>query len=105
MKSAITLAVVILISFLAGTVRAGSGVLDLTVLENYSNQPVPAYITRNNTPANNPVTDRGATLGRVLFYDKRLSRIDTISCASCHQQAHAFGDPAAASTGVAGTTG
>jgi cytochrome c peroxidase len=41
----------------------------------------------------------------VLFYDKRLSHNNTISCSSCHQQAFAFGDPAVASTGVAGTTG
>ncbi len=87
---------------------AQQGVLDLTRLENYANQPVPAYILRDNTPGApnpNPITNAGATLGRVLFYDKRLSRNATISCASCHQQAHAFGDGAVASTGVAGTTG
>lgn len=87
---------------------AQDGVLDLTQLPNSANQPVPAYILRDNTPGGpnpNPITDAGATLGRVLFYDKRLSRNATISCASCHQQAHAFGDGAIASTGVAGTTG
>src|SRR6516162_6158026 len=31
----------------------------------------------DNTPANNPVTDAGATLGRVLFYDTRLSANNT----------------------------
>lgn len=48
------------------------GVLDLTRLANYANQPVPAYILRDNTPGApnpNPITDAGATLGRVLFYD------------------------------------
>jgi len=85
---------------------AGDGIIDLTKLANYAAQPVPAYLTpgRTNTGANT-ITDLGATLGRVLFYDKRLSRNDTISCASCHQQARAFGDTPAASTGVAGTTG
>ena len=86
------------------TAQAGSGVLDLTTLANYAVQPIPAYITRTNTTAGNAITDKGATLGRVLFYDKRLSKDNTIACASCHQQAHAFGDPATASTGVAGTT-
>ncbi|MEN3941178.1 cytochrome c peroxidase [Prosthecobacter sp. SYSU 5D2] len=85
--------------------RAGDGIIDLTNLANYASQDVPAYITRNNTTAGNAITDLGATLGRVLFYDKRLSRNDTISCASCHQQAHAFSDTATASTGVNGTTG
>jgi cytochrome c peroxidase len=81
------------------------GVVDLTKLANYANQSKPVYITRTNTPTNNRITDAGATLGRVLFYDKRLSRNSTISCASCHQQANAFGDTATASTGVDGTTG
>lgn len=89
------------------SVSAGDGIVDLTNLANYANQTVPAYINpaKNNTPANNPITNKGATLGRILFYDKRLSRTDTISCASCHQQAHGFSDAATASTGVAGTTG
>lgn len=41
-----------------------------------------------------------ATLGRVLFYDKRLSSSNTISCASCHQQEFAFADSKAFSEGV-----
>jgi cytochrome c peroxidase len=90
----------------AATLQAKDGVLDLTTLHNYANQNVPAYArNRDNTPLDNAITDAGATLGRVLFYDKRLSRNNTISCASCHQQAHAFGDTATASTGVDGITG
>ncbi len=80
-------------------------VIDLTKPANYANQPVPAYITRDNTPLDNGITDLGATLGRVLFYDKRLSRNNTISCSSCHAQDNAFSDTATASVGVAGTTG
>lgn len=48
------------------------------------------------------VTDEGATLGRVLFYDTELSSDGTVSCASCHQQDRAFSDPVARSTGVSG---
>ena len=80
-------------------------VLDLNNLANYANQPVPPYITKDNTPASNPLTDAGATLGRVLFYDKKLSSDNSTACASCHLQQHAFGDPAQASIGVNGTTG
>jgi cytochrome c peroxidase len=91
---------------LAQTVPAQTpGVLDLTTLANYANQGKPVYITQTNTPVTNPITDAGATLGRVLFHDKRLSRNNTVSCASCHQQANAFGDLSLASTGVNGTTG
>lgn len=78
--------------------------INLNALENYAKQTIPAYITRDNTNAN-AITDKGATLGRVLFYDKNLSKNNTISCASCHKQEFAFGDNAIASVGVNGTTG
>lgn len=84
---------------------AQDGVVDLTKLRNYANQPRPAYITRDNTPGNNAITDAGATLGRILFYDKRLSRNSTVSCSSCHEQSRGFGDDATASLGVNGSTG
>lgn len=79
-------------------------ILDLTQPANYANQGKPAYITKDNT-LTNPITDLGATLGRVLFYDKRLSRNDSVSCSTCHQQQHAFSDLSSASSGVSGTTG
>jgi len=41
-----------------------------------------------------------ATLGRVLFYDTRLSATNTVSCGSCHQQEFAFADNVALSDGV-----
>lgn len=78
--------------------------IDLNNLANYANQSIPNYITKDNT-GGNPITDKGATLGRVLFYDKNLSSNNTISCSSCHQQANAFSDGAVASVGVNGTTG
>src|SRR5262245_7808170 len=56
----------------------------------------------DNTPADNPVTDNGATLGRVLFYDRRFSANNTISCGSCHVQSHAFADPNRFSRGFQG---
>lgn len=107
MKTAALLLVnaTLLLSLSAQTSTAQEGVIDLTTLANYANQGKPVYITRTNTPVANPITDAGATLGRVLFHDKRLSRNNTVSCASCHQQEHGFGDTSLASTGVNGTTG
>jgi cytochrome c peroxidase len=97
--------VAMMVASQAAVVGSGEGgVIDLTRPENYANQPVPAYITRDNTPQGNEITNLGATLGRVLFYDKRLSRNNTVSCASCHQQEHAFSDRSLASVGVSGTT-
>lgn len=81
-----------------------AGNIDLNSLPNYANQDVPGYISKDNT-ANNPITDRGAVLGRVLFYDKNLSSDNTVACASCHQQSFAFSDGDIASAGVNGNTG
>jgi cytochrome c peroxidase len=61
-----------------------------------------AVADTNNTPATNPTTDEGATLGRVLFYDKRMSHGDGVSCSSCHRQANGFSDPNQFSTGFDG---
>jgi cytochrome c peroxidase len=77
------------------------GRIDPEQLFNYANQPVPAYITKNNR-GGRVISDEKATLGRVLFYDKSLSVDFSISCASCHQQAFAFSDTAVASAGVMG---
>ncbi|HBJ35623.1 MAG TPA: cytochrome-c peroxidase [Planctomycetaceae bacterium] len=73
----------------------------------YSEISVPAYAAQtavqfDNTPDDNPITDHGATLGRVLFYDKTLSKNGAVSCASCHKQELAFTDDAALSVGFDG---
>lgn len=52
--------------------------------------------------ANPQITDHGATLGRVLFYDTKLSINNAVSCASCHKQELAFADEAAGSKGFGG---
>ncbi len=96
---------IILFALAPSLYAQNTSALDLNDLANYANQPVPSYITKNNTPTTNPLTDAGATLGRVLFYDKKLSVNNTIACASCHQQQHAFSDPAQVSIGVNGKTG
>ena len=46
------------------------------------------------------ITNAGATLGRVLFYDKILSINNTVSCGSCHLQTKAFSDEVKQSTGI-----
>ena len=77
--------------------------LNLNNLYNYANQTIPIYITKNNV-GGNPITDKGATLGRVLFYDKNLSSNNAISCSTCHNQAKGFADVNTASIGINGTT-
>ena len=53
----------------------------------------------SNQPENNKLTNEGATLGRVLFYDAKLSLNNTVACATCHKQQFAFADNAKGSTG------
>lgn len=82
----------------------------------YVNLNLPSHFTANipgqglptsingldNTPMDNILTNSGATLGRVLFYDKKLSANGTIACASCHKQDKGFSDDAVLSVGFNG---
>lgn len=70
--------------------------------------PLPPHLASlagiDSTPAGRPVTDAGATLGRVLFHDRQLSRNGLVACASCHTQAFGFDDRTRLSIGFAGKT-
>ncbi len=72
--------------------------------------PFPAHLQSgalqffDSEPASNPITNEGATLGRVLFYDTYLSIDNTVACASCHKQELAFTDGKQFSDGVNGVT-
>ena len=61
--------------------------------------PVPPY------PDDNPPTLASARLGKALFFDHRLSRDGSISCASCHHPDRGFSDTVALSLGVDGRVG
>jgi cytochrome c peroxidase len=52
-----------------------------------------------------PITRATLGLGRRLFFDTRLSRDGTLSCASCHRPEFAFADTTAVSVGVGGARG
>jgi cytochrome c peroxidase len=43
-------------------------------------------------PPDNPLTEEGILLGRMLFYDSILSVSNSLACASCHKQEFAFSD-------------
>lgn len=57
------------------------------------------------SPSDNPITPEKVTLGRKLFFDKRLSSDNSISCATCHDPGYGFADPHAVSVGVKGRHG
>ncbi|MBS4168707.1 cytochrome c peroxidase [Parachlamydia sp. AcF125] len=56
-------------------------------------------------PANNPYDKAKAELGRLLYFDKRLSSDGTVSCATCHSIQAAFADHQAVSQGIDGRQG
>lgn len=106
MKQFVGWVAVLALGFLAGRGAAEPGKPSterkLTLPETpyrYADVDLPAHFKTpgarafDNTPRDNRLTDAGATLGRVLFYDTRLSSSNNTSCASCHQQKHAFVDP------------
>jgi len=92
--------------------RDAFGGIDIPLLpdepDDYERVDLPPHIERaelnklDNTPTDNPITNAGATLGRVLFYERRLSRNDTTSCATCHLQQAGFSDPQRFSRGLGG---
>lgn len=53
-----------------------------------------------NLPTDNPLTVQGVELGRMLFYEKMLSKDGSQACASCHDQNNGFSDSARFSIGV-----
>jgi cytochrome c peroxidase len=56
-------------------------------------------------PEDNPATIDKVTLGRRLFFDRRLSRDESRSCSSCHRPERAFSDGRQVAVGVFGRTG
>lgn len=56
-------------------------------------------------PADNPLTVEGVKLGRHLFWEKRLSGDNTMSCGTCHAPENAFAETTQFSTGIDGIQG
>jgi len=55
-------------------------------------------------PVDNPITADKVELGRMLYFDPRMSADGSISCASCHPPATGWGAPTAVSFGSPGTS-
>ncbi|QDV36617.1 Cytochrome c551 peroxidase precursor [Tautonia plasticadhaerens] len=56
-------------------------------------------------PDDNPYSPEKAELGRLLYFDSRLSSDNSISCASCHEPSKAFTDSSPVSTGISAQKG
>jgi cytochrome c peroxidase len=83
-----------------------AAILGLALLTGFSwnrfNWSLPSWVPEPSVPEDNPMSAAKVELGRHLFYDKRLSADQTMSCASCHRQDKAFTDGLALSKGVTG---
>lgn len=68
-------------------------------------QGIPADLFEMLIPEDNPMTEEKVALGKDLYFDKRLSLDNTVSCATCHDPKLAFTDAKRVSEGVRGKTG
>lgn len=65
----------------------------------------PAGLPALPIPADNPLSEAKIELGKQLYFDPRLSRDNTISCASCHDPAKGWSNGEAVATGIDGQKG
>lgn len=56
-------------------------------------------------PDDNPMTLAKVELGKMLYFDKRLSKDSTLSCATCHDPQKAWAEHTPTSTGIDGQVG
>jgi hypothetical protein len=63
------------------------------------------FAPQPDLPRDNPLTGEGVALGGRLFFDRRLSADNRLSCAACHRPNDAFSDPRRFSRGVDGDIG
>ncbi len=66
---------------------------------------IPSHFPDMIIPEDNPMTVEGVALGRKLFYEKKLSGDNTVSCGTCHAPELAFADGNQFSEGIDGQLG
>jgi cytochrome c peroxidase len=87
---------------LAATLWLGPAALGVIAAEPAT---VPPGLTPLSIPADNPLTAEKIELGKQLYFDNRLSRDNTISCASCHDPNKGWSNGERFATGVRGQVG
>lgn len=86
--------------------------ISFLIVQNISASEIPAVLLdkfqplpETMTSASNPMTEAKLNLGRMLFFEPRISRDQKVSCNSCHDLAKYGVDGAATSTGFQGQRG
>jgi len=92
----------VLVASAAALVIASSAGLAYAVSMKQYDWGLPDWVPLPVVPPDNPITKEKVELGRYLFYDRRLSADNTMSCATCHQQDKAFTDGKPLSKGITG---
>jgi cytochrome c peroxidase len=86
------------------TLFAAAGILSVAMHAAEPKVPLGVELYRP-APSDNRLTPARIALGRRLFFDRRLSRDGTLSCASCHEPRRAFTDGRAVAQGLGGARG
>lgn len=98
----------------AGEGSGGTAVTDASGEGSDAGTPTEGTATQANVslglpavpvPQDNPMTDEKIELGKMLYFDKRLSKDGTIACATCHDPKMAWTEHEATSTGIGGQVG
>lgn len=104
--SAIKLSIILMMAvLLSGLVRASGPAENLSSFQIQTPRGISQDLWSYFIPSDNPMTAAKVELGRLLFFDVRLSADGTVSCASCHDPKRAFSDGRTVAEGVAGRRG
>lgn len=104
--SAIKLAVVMTIAVMVPQlVRAAGPTENLSSFQIQIPRGISQDLWSYFVPTDNPMTAAKVELGRMLFFEVRLSADGTVSCASCHDPNRAFTDGRALAEGIGGRRG
>ncbi len=95
--------VALVVASVVGPVTVGHGRAEAADAE--AEPKVPFGLPPVFFPDDNLYSSAKAELGRLLYFDKRLSSDNTVSCASCHAPSKGFTDGAPVSTGINGQKG
>ena len=95
--------------YLAATLLAAFGIAGFAThnfrAEESSFGKLPAGFKPLSIPEDNPLTAEKVELGKQLYFDPRLSRDNTVSCASCHDPKKGYSNGEPFATGVRGQVG
>ena len=93
----------VLTAFVVASGAVGCGGPQSATGELAADFPPLAALPEVPVPADNPITPAKVELGRLLYFDNRMSGDVAVSCAFCHDPARGWGDDRDLSTGYPGT--